>query len=43
MVANRPIRGPGQSPVLSFGEDEQGEVYFLVVAAERPGIYRFVK
>ena len=28
VVANRPIRDPNV-PVLSFGEDEKGEVYFL--------------
>jgi glucose/arabinose dehydrogenase len=28
VTANRPIRTPGE-PVLSFGEDERGEVYFM--------------
>jgi len=28
-------------PVISFGEDEQGEVYFMIVAANGQGIYRF--
>jgi glucose/arabinose dehydrogenase len=28
-------------PIVSFGEDEQGDVYFLVVAADGRGIYRF--
>lgn len=42
VVANRPINDP-QKPVLSFGEDEQGELYFLVVAPNGRGIYRFVK
>jgi glucose/arabinose dehydrogenase len=28
VVANRPIHTPGQ-PILSFGEDEPGEVYFM--------------
>jgi glucose/arabinose dehydrogenase len=41
VVANRPIDDP-QKPVLSFGEDEQGELYFLVVAPNGRGIYRFV-
>jgi glucose/arabinose dehydrogenase len=41
VVANRPINDP-QKPVLSFGEDEQGEHYFLVVAPNGRGIYRFV-
>jgi len=30
-------------PVLSFGEDEQGEVYFLIVAADGHGVYKFAK
>ncbi len=42
VVANRPIQDPAK-PVLSFGEDEQGEVYFLVVAPNGRGIYRFAK
>jgi glucose/arabinose dehydrogenase len=42
VVANRPIPDPAK-PVLSFGEDEQGELYFLVVAPNGRGIYRFVK
>lgn len=42
VTANKPIADPTK-PVLSFGEDEQGEVYFLVVAPNGRGIYRFVK
>lgn len=42
VVANRPISGPTHS-VLSFGEDEKGEVYFLSLANDGQGIYRFVK
>ncbi len=42
VTANRPIKDPNK-PVLSFGEDEQGELYFLVVAPNGRGIYRFVK
>jgi glucose/arabinose dehydrogenase len=42
VTANRPIRDPNR-PVLSFGEDERGELYFLVVAPNGRGIYRFVK
>ena len=40
VVANRPISTPGQ-PILSFGEDEPGETYFLVTSTS-PGaaIYR---
>lgn len=42
VVANRPIKDPAK-PVLSFGEDEQGEMYFLTVTANGKGIYRFAK
>ncbi len=42
VVANRPIKDPAK-PVLSFGEDEPGEVYFLTVSNTGKGIYRFVK
>ena len=42
VTANRSIKDPAK-PVLSFGEDEQGELYFLVVAPNGRGIYRFVK
>jgi glucose/arabinose dehydrogenase len=30
-------------PVMSFGEDEQGEVYFTIVSANGHGIYTFAK
>jgi glucose/arabinose dehydrogenase len=42
VVANRPIRDPNV-PVLSFGEDEKGEVYFLTYTSTGQGIYWFVK
>lgn len=42
VVANRPISSP-KLPVLSFGEDEQGEVYFLVASPTGEGIYTFKK
>jgi glucose/arabinose dehydrogenase len=42
VVANRSIRDPNV-PVLSFGEDEQGEVYFLTFSVTGQGIYRFVR
>lgn len=42
VVANRTIRDRG-TPVLSFGEDEKGEAYFLTVAADGRGIQRFVR
>jgi len=34
---------PGQKmPVLSFGEDEEGESYFMIVSSDGQGIYRLV-
>ncbi len=42
VVANRPIRDPNL-PVMSFGEDEKGEVYFLTYTSTGQGIYWFVK
>jgi glucose/arabinose dehydrogenase len=42
VTANRTIRDPGLA-VLSFGEDEMGEVYFLTVASSGKGIHRFVR
>ena len=42
VVANRPIRDPN-APVMSFGEDETGEVYFMTFSATGKGIYRFAR
>ena len=42
VTANRPLRTPG-TPILSFGEDEPGEVYFLVTTLTGKGIYQFQK
>lgn len=43
VVANRPILHDKPSlPVISFGEDEQGEVYFTIVSPTGEGIFRFV-
>jgi glucose/arabinose dehydrogenase len=42
VVANQPIADRKQ-PVLSFGEDEKGEVYYLTYSASGQGIYRFVR
>jgi glucose/arabinose dehydrogenase len=42
VVANRPIRDPNV-PVMSFGEDEKGEVYFMTYTNTGQGIYWFVK
>jgi len=40
VVANRPIRDRNL-PIMSFGEDEMGEVYYLTYAANGQGVYRF--
>ncbi|MDP6554133.1 MAG: PQQ-dependent sugar dehydrogenase [Pirellulaceae bacterium] len=40
VVKNYRIASTG-IPVLSFGEDEQGEVYYTIQAADGQGIYRF--
>jgi glucose/arabinose dehydrogenase len=42
VVANRPIRAPNV-PVMSFGADEKGEVYFLTYTNTGHGIYWFVE
>ncbi len=42
VVANHPIKDPG-IPMLSFGEAEDGEMYFLVVSPTGKGIHRFTK
>ncbi len=42
VVANRPITNPGL-PMLSFGEDGNGDVYFLCVSPTGKGIHRFTK
>jgi glucose/arabinose dehydrogenase len=44
VVANRTIGYEGAAmPVISFGEDEAGEVYFMIVSATGQGIYKFTK
>ncbi len=42
VVANRPIRDRGL-PLLSFGEDEKGEVYYMTHTNSGRGIYWFVQ
>lgn len=42
VTENRTIAGPNL-PVMSFGEDEKGEVYFLTTSGTGNGIYWFVK
>jgi glucose/arabinose dehydrogenase len=42
VVANRTIKDVG-SPILSYGEDESGEVYLMTFSATGKGISRFVR
>jgi glucose/arabinose dehydrogenase len=42
VTANQPIPG-NKVPIMSFGEDEKGEIYFMTYAATGKGIYWFVK
>ena len=42
VVANQPIR-TRKLPIVSFGEDQSGEMYFLSVAADGRGISRFAR
>lgn len=42
VVANRPIPDRGR-PILSFGEDERGEVYLLTTATDGKGVFWFTK
>lgn len=42
VVANRPLKDAGL-PMLSFGEDEKGEVYWLTTSNKGQGIYWFAK
>jgi glucose/arabinose dehydrogenase len=42
VVANRPIKDR-TLPIYSFGEDEDGEVYFLTQTATGKGVFRFVR
>jgi glucose/arabinose dehydrogenase len=44
VVANRPIEMPQPPlPIISFGEDEAGEVYFTIVSPTGQGIYKFIE
>ena len=40
VTANREIPLPKSIPIMSFGEDEKGEVYFTTYSSEGQGIYR---
>ena len=39
VTANREIPLPKSIPIMSFGEDERGEVYFTTYSSEGKGIY----
>ena len=40
VISNEAI--PSQKmPVITFGEDEQGEIYFTIVTADGKGIFQF--
>jgi len=42
VVSNESIASP-KMPVVSFGEDESGESYFLIVTADGQGVFQFVE
>jgi glucose/arabinose dehydrogenase len=42
VVANRPIRDRGKA-IMSFGEDEQGEVYLMTYDKDGRGVYRLAR
>ena len=42
VLANHTLR-KGGFPVLSFGEDEDGEVYLMTMSGDGKGIYRFAR
>jgi quinoprotein glucose dehydrogenase len=43
VTANRPIPLPSAIPVMSFGEDQEGEVYFMTHSVDGQGIWRLSK
>jgi hypothetical protein len=42
VTANQEIRSRSL-PILSFGEDDQGNIYLLTESVSGQGIYRFVR
>ncbi|MCY2967427.1 MAG: glucose sorbosone dehydrogenase, partial [Planctomycetota bacterium] len=40
VVTNHSIPSP-KLPVISFGEDEAGEAYFMIVTADGQGVFQF--
>ena len=43
VIANREFALPNKTPVMSFGEDQQGEVYLTFAAANGRGVLRLVR
>jgi quinoprotein glucose dehydrogenase len=43
VTANRPIPLPSAIPVMSFGEDQEAEVYFMTHSVDGQGIWRLSK
>jgi quinoprotein glucose dehydrogenase len=43
VTGNRPIPLPASIPVMSFGSDEAGEVYFMTYSANGQGIWRLTR
>jgi glucose/arabinose dehydrogenase len=41
VLGNYSIPAESNLPVMSYGEDEKGDVYFMIVAPDGKGIYRF--
>ncbi len=42
VTGNREIPLPKAIPVMSFGEDEKGELYFTTYSPEGQGVYRLL-
>jgi hypothetical protein len=42
VTANQPIKKT-TVPIMSFGEDEKGEIYFMTYSPNGKGVYWFVK
>ncbi|RLS99455.1 MAG: hypothetical protein DWI13_01115, partial [Planctomycetota bacterium] len=40
ILSHQSISSP-KLPVISYGDDESGEVYFMVISGDGQGIYRF--
>lgn len=42
VTANRPVKDPNR-PMLSWGEDEKGELYMITTSRDGKGIYQLSK